>query len=150
MRMAEFLLYLSIYTQCPKQAKNDELWLVLLRDGDKTVIICLGSLNQHQKPDGKQSDNSNLFVWVSWAVWPSVNSQQGLGEFCTGAWLKRVIVESRSMCRPPSVPGPVPRDRHTLGSFLAGFGTSVLEPAHPSCSRAGSRPPSKAQPSLAC
>lgn len=68
MGMAEFLLYLSIYTQCPKQAKNDELCLMLLRDGDKTVIICLGSLNQHQKPDGKQSDDFNLFVWVSWAV----------------------------------------------------------------------------------
>lgn len=68
MGMTVFLLYFSIYTQCLKQAKNDELWLMLLRDGDKTVIICLCSLNQHQKPDGKQSDNLNLFVWVSWAV----------------------------------------------------------------------------------
>jgi len=35
---------------------------MLLRDGDKAIIICLGSLNQHQKPDGKQSGNADRFV----------------------------------------------------------------------------------------
>lgn len=63
-----FFIYTYIHNVGNKEAKNDELQLMLLRDGDKTVIICLGSLNQHQKPDGRQSDNLNLFVWVSWAV----------------------------------------------------------------------------------